>query len=52
MVIAVSRELDRSLRASDVIGRIAQETFGVILNGCAGSDVPVTAEKILASLGY
>ena len=47
VVIAVSRELDRSLRASDVIGRIAQETFGVILNGCASADLPVTAEKIL-----
>jgi len=47
VVVAVSRELDRSLRASDVIGRIAQETFGIILNGCAGADLPVTAEKIL-----
>jgi diguanylate cyclase (GGDEF)-like protein len=47
MVVAVSRELDRCLRASDVIGRIAQEEFGIILNGCANADISVTAEKIL-----
>ncbi|MSO69767.1 MAG: EAL domain-containing protein [Alphaproteobacteria bacterium] len=47
VVIAVSRELDRSLRASDVVGRIAQEQFGVILNGCPSADVSVIAEKIL-----
>jgi diguanylate cyclase (GGDEF)-like protein len=47
VVLAVSRELDRSLRASDVIGRLASDTFGVILNGCGEADLPVTAEKIL-----
>ncbi len=47
VVIAVSRELDRSLRASDVIGRTAQEQFGVILSGCPSADISVTAEKVL-----
>ena len=47
VVIAVSRELDRTLRASDVVGRIAQEQFGVILNGCPSADISVTAEKVL-----
>ncbi|MSO74979.1 MAG: diguanylate cyclase [Alphaproteobacteria bacterium] len=50
VVVAVSRELDRSLRASDVVGRIAQEQFGVILNGCPSADVSLIAEKILNAM--
>jgi diguanylate cyclase (GGDEF)-like protein len=47
VVVAVSRELDRSLRASDIMGRIARDQFGVVLNGCQGQDISATAEKLL-----
>lgn len=47
VVLAVSRELDRSLRASDIMGRIARDQFGVVLNGCHGQDISATAEKLL-----
>jgi len=47
VVVAVSRELDRSLRASDIIGRISRDQFGVVLNGCHGQDISATAEKLL-----
>lgn len=50
VVVAVSRELDRCLRASDVVGRISHDQFGVVLNGCVGQDIPATAEKILLAV--
>lgn len=52
IVVAVSRELDRCLRASDVVGRIAHDQFGVVLNGCVGQDIPTTAEKILMAVQH
>jgi diguanylate cyclase (GGDEF)-like protein len=46
-VLAVSRALDSCLRASDVVGRVGNDQFGIVLNGCKGEQVPVIAEKIL-----
>ncbi len=50
VILAASRELDRNLRASDVIGRIANDQFGVVLNGCSGGDISTTVEKILLAV--
>lgn len=49
-LVAVSRELDRSLRASDVVGRIAHDQFGIILSGCATQDVSAAGEKLLLAV--
>ena len=46
-MIEVGQALDQCLRASDVVGRVAPDQFGVIVSGCLERDVPVTAEKIL-----
>jgi diguanylate cyclase (GGDEF)-like protein len=46
-LISVSRELDRSLRASDSIGRVAHDQFGIVLSGCSSADVSTAAEKLL-----
>ena len=49
-VVAVGRALDQALRASDVIGRVAPDQFGIIINGCPENDVPVAADKILSAV--
>lgn len=49
-VLAVSRALDSCLRASDVVGRVGTDQFGVVLNGCTADTVQVIAEKILDSV--
>ena len=48
-VIAVGQALDRCLRASDVVGRVAPDKFGIIISACPEKDVRITAEKILAA---
>ena len=49
-VIAVGRALDRCLRESDIIGRVAPDRFGVIVSGCREQDLGATAEKIRADV--
>jgi diguanylate cyclase (GGDEF)-like protein/PAS domain S-box-containing protein len=48
-VVAVGQALDQCLRASDVVGRVAPDKFGIIISACPEKDVRVTAEKILAA---
>jgi diguanylate cyclase (GGDEF)-like protein len=47
VIAGVGRVLDRCLRASDVIGRIGGDRFGIVLSNCPESDVGDAAEKIL-----
>ena len=49
-VIAVGQELDMHLRASDVIGRVSPDQFGVIVSNCPEDDVQVAADKLLAGV--
>ncbi len=46
-LVAVSRELDRALRGSYIVGRIAHDQFGIVLSGCISQDVSAAAEKLL-----
>ena len=46
-VIAVGQALDKCLRASDVVGRVALDQFGVILSSCPAANVQIIAERIL-----
>jgi diguanylate cyclase (GGDEF)-like protein len=50
VVVEVGRRLDRCLRASDVIGRLGDDSFGVVLAQCGESDLPSAAEKILEAV--
>ncbi|MDJ0951037.1 MAG: GGDEF and EAL domain-containing protein [Alphaproteobacteria bacterium] len=50
VIIGVARRLDRYLRASDVIGRMEGDRFGLILSNCAERDVLSVAEKILTGV--
>ena len=47
VVLAVGDRLDRCLRASDVIGRVGGDKFGVILSNVQESEIESTTEKLL-----
>lgn len=50
VIVAVGRLLDRSLRNTDVIGRVGGDRFGVVLSHCPLDDVALTAEKLLTAI--
>jgi len=50
IVLGVGRRLDRVVRASDVIGRLGGDRFGIILAQCPAESVARAAEKILAAI--
>jgi diguanylate cyclase (GGDEF)-like protein len=50
VIVAISQRLDRSLRVSDVIGRVGGDLFGIVLSNCAGDHVAAAAEKILRAV--
>ena len=52
VVIAVGQALDQCLRESDIVGRIAPDQFGVIINGCPKHDVHAAVEKILGGVQH
>jgi len=48
VIVAVGERLARSLRGSDVIGRLAGNKLGVILHNCNEREIPVVAERLRA----
>ncbi len=51
-VIAVGQALDECLRASDVVGRIAPDRFGIIISSCREDGAQIAAEKVLAAVQH
>ena len=49
-IVEAGRHLDASLRATDVVGRLAGDTFGVLLTPCPPEQLRPTAEMVLARL--
>jgi len=50
VIVAIGQRLDRCLRVSDVIGRVDDDRFGIVLANCAEAHVAIAAEKILAAV--
>ena len=50
VLLEIGRRLDTCLRASDVIGRVGGDRFGVVLGHCNESHIGTAAEKILAAV--
>jgi diguanylate cyclase (GGDEF)-like protein len=48
VTLAVGRRLDTFLRSSDIIGRVGNNRFGIVITNCAESEFDQVAEKILA----
>ncbi len=42
VIVGVGQRLDRSLRASDVIGRLDGDRFGIVLAPCPEGDIPAS----------
>ncbi len=50
VLVEIGHRLDQCLRASDVIGRVGGDRFGIVLAQCAEAHVAAAAEKILAAV--
>jgi diguanylate cyclase (GGDEF)-like protein/PAS domain S-box-containing protein len=50
VLIEIGRRLDTCLRASDVIGRLGGDRFGIALSHCPAESIGAAAEKILAAI--
>jgi diguanylate cyclase (GGDEF)-like protein len=50
VIVGVGQRLDRCLRASDVIGRLDGDRFGVVLAPCPEGDMHSAAERILRAV--
>jgi len=47
VVIEVGNRLDRCLRQSDVVGRLGDDSFGVVLAQCGEEELSIAADKVL-----
>lgn len=52
VLVEIGHRLDQCLRASDVIGRVAGDRFGIVLAHCAEAHVAAAAEKVLAAISH
>ncbi|MGH7122944.1 MAG: EAL domain-containing protein, partial [Stellaceae bacterium] len=52
VIIEIGRRLDQQFRASDVIGRVGGDRFGIVLTNCPIEKVVTVAAKILALIGH
>lgn len=50
VLIAVGQCLDDSLRATDIIGRLGSDRFGIVLSVCSAEDAARIAERITDSV--
>ncbi|MGH6979753.1 MAG: diguanylate cyclase domain-containing protein, partial [Stellaceae bacterium] len=50
VLIEIGRRLELTLRASDVLGRVGADRFGIVLAECPEDQVAVAAERILAAV--
>jgi diguanylate cyclase (GGDEF)-like protein len=50
VIVAVGERLSRSLRATDIIGKIAGNKFGVILNDCSEGEIAVVADRLRSAV--
>ena len=50
VLIGTSHRIERCLRATDIIGRIDGDRFGIILSHCDSKGIEVTANKILNTI--
>ncbi len=50
VLIEVARRLDQCLRATDVIGRLGSDRFGIVLALCSPDDAAMIGERIVDSM--
>lgn len=47
VIVAVGERMERFVRASDIVGRVGGDVYGVILQRCSEAEMASAAEKIL-----
>lgn len=47
VIIAVGERIERALRASDTVGRVSGDVFGIVLDQCEEAEVEGVAHKLL-----
>ncbi len=52
VIVAIGQRLDRCLGVSDVIGRVGDDRFGIVVANCPEEHIAVAAEKILAGVRH
>ncbi|MCG8355370.1 MAG: EAL domain-containing protein [Kiloniellales bacterium] len=50
VLVTVGQRLDRCLRASDIVGRIGSDRFGIVLSCCDDEEASRAAERILTTV--
>ncbi|MBI3451929.1 MAG: GGDEF and EAL domain-containing protein [Rhodospirillales bacterium] len=50
VIVTVGQRLDRCLRASDIVGRMGGDRFGIVLSNCPQSDIGIAADKLLQAV--
>lgn len=50
VIMGVGERLSRTLRGSDIIGRVAGNKFGVVLKNCSEREITVVASRLRASV--
>jgi diguanylate cyclase (GGDEF)-like protein len=50
VIVAIGERLSRTLRSSDIIGRVAGNKFGVILRNCKEREVAIVSERLRAAV--
>ena len=52
ILVTISQRLDQCLRASDIVGRLGGDRFGVVLGCCDEEEAARAAERILSTIRY
>lgn len=50
VIVGIGQRLDRELRASDVVGRMDGDRFGIVLLNCDEAELQSSAERVLGSV--
>ncbi len=50
VIVGVGQRIEACLRASDIIGRIGGDRFGIVLSGCPEGSIGIAAGKILQAV--
>ena len=50
VLVGIGQRLDRCLRASDIVGRIGADRFGIVLGQCSPAQMARAAERILQAV--
>ncbi|HUT49084.1 MAG TPA: EAL domain-containing protein [Alphaproteobacteria bacterium] len=47
-VLTLGQRIERNIRASDIVGRVAVDSFGIVTSNCPGDTISTIANKLLA----